>query len=236
MKRYHLFLAFLIIPAVFVSCAFHRAKPLEAHFWGRKNLNIGVALARVPEPSIRVESATTAWPGMLRTGILVRGNREHEDRGIHPQLKSEARTLEGYLKKNDGKVVKEVQGYFVKVLQDAGWRAVAIDEPMKEIDPAAQNLKGLDAVIILDCDWYGMDCHYTDLNQDFTDADAGITGRMVDLASNALLWQSPHVRIRNPVSCRCNEADCFPPIDNALEKAVGDAAAVLLKDLIRNRP
>jgi len=173
---------------------------------------------------------------MLRTKILVRGHREHEDRGIHPQLRAEARILQRYLRDNDGEVLKGVQERFVKALADAGWRTEAIDGPLKEIDPSDPDLKGLDAVVIVDCDWYGMDCHYTDLNQDFTEADAGISGRMIGLPSNAVLWQSPHVRIRNPVSCRCNEPECFPPIDAALEKAVNDAAAAVLEDLFNDRP
>lgn len=234
MMRYFSLLSVVAILAIALgSCASTKPIPLPAGFWARDKLKIGVVLGHVPEPEVKIVTTSTS-PGAPRTRVLIRDSDEHGGHGMHPELRADARKVSGYLLDKDEEAFMLVQERFVKALKGAGLQASAVHR--QEGKTAPDSTRGFDALLILDCSRYGAQCHYTDLNQDFTDVRVNLEARMIDSATQETLWRAEQVRIVHDVTCRCTDQECYPVIYNSLKSAADYAGSILLRDLFRSRP
>jgi hypothetical protein len=254
--RFLLLAAVLIAGALLCSCASRRPVPLPEQIRDARGLTVGVALDRICPPEMRIEGLPTGGAGPYGTvpGILGRHDRDRwYGDARHPIPLSDKRKLERYLREGDADVFREIQDRLVKELSAGGWNAVALKGRVKKdglprfeghgsgyaerdyrgVAPG----EGLDALIVIDCRWYGMHCHYIDYyHQGFTDAAARFQGQMIDLSTNRLLWRSPEVGVRNSVPCKCNEPGDYPCIKASLHQAALEASSGLLEDLLGGGP
>lgn len=240
--------------ALLCSCASGRPVPLSEEIRQAKGLTVGVALGRICPPEMQIEGPPADGIGPRLTDSVTFGRRNGEYRGRrHPVLLSDKRKLEAYLRTAQAGVFREIQECLADELSAGAWNAVPLKTQVRESDlPRFQGPEdgyedrdyrgiapgaGLDALMVIDCRWLGVYCHYTGyLHQDFTDASARLQGRMIDLKTNRILWQSPEVRVRNPIPCRCNEPEDFPCIGAAVRSAAYEAASALMKDLFQGGP
>lgn len=240
--------------ALLCSCASREPVPLPAEVRETKGLAVGVAFGRICQPEMQIEGLPVRGMGPQDSSPNVFGRRDERYWGSrHPILLSDKRRLEGYLQAGEADVFREIEERLAKELSVRGWNAVVLRAGVNEAGlprfegsgngyaerdyRGAAPGAGLDALMVIDCRWYGVYCHYTGYyHQDFTDAAARFEGRMIDLGTNRLLWRSKEIRVRNPVPCRCNEPEDFACIDTALHAAAYEAASALLDELSESEP
>ncbi len=236
------------------SCASRRSVDLSPEIRETKGLTIGVALGRVCEPEMMIEGLPAGGMGPTGPSPNAFGRRDERYWGSrHPIVLADRRKLEGYLQRGDTGIFREIQNRIAQELSSEGFNAVAIEYRVDrdELPPfegpgegyAEQDYRkvalgeNLDALLVVDCRRYGVYCHYTGYyHQDFTDAAAVLQGQMIGSGANRILWRSEEIRVRNPVSCRCNEPGDFPCIDAATRDAVREAASSLVRDLLEPAP
>ncbi|HQG31595.1 MAG TPA: hypothetical protein PLA83_06675 [Deltaproteobacteria bacterium] len=252
-----------LIMALLGACMSSKAIPLPADFWTREKLTIGVALAGTSEP--KVKESLTLFGRPLPYGSTLAGGGEAYDEGGEysdqgemqsefgyggegletrdygssakhlPAPSAETGTLEERLRALDAKLPMAVQKHFVKRLEQTGYRAVPIQGDVSDVRQVKE-LEGYDALVIIDCKRYGVFCPTRRSGRELASVNADMQARMVDLASGKIIWQSPRVEVKNPVSCSCDDAGCFPKIRGALERSVAHVGDAMLSDLFRNRP
>ncbi len=236
------------------SCASRRSVDLPPEIRETRGLTIGVVLGRVCRPEMIIEGIPAGGTGPPSLYPNVFGRRDERYWGSrHPIVLSDRRKLEGYLQRGDTKIFREIQNQIAQDLSSGGFSAVLIERRIDRegLPPfeapgegyAEQDYRGfasgenLDALLVVDCRRYGVYCHYTGYyHQDFTDAAAALQGEMIGSRTNRILWRSEEIRMRNPVSCRCNESGDFPCIDAAIRDAAREAASSLVRDLLEPAP
>ncbi len=265
MKRYFIHIpgCFLIM-ILFSACASSRPMPLPADFWNRERLNIGVVLGKASEPKVKTGPSIFGHP--LPYGEMLTGGDAGYDEGGefsdqggmqskygvqgeqleklqygssekgYPKPPSETGTLEENLHAMGAGLLMSVQEHFVKRLAHTGWHVVPLQGSIGDDYHHADGLQGYDALIIIDCDWYGVHCRTKAGSRTPTFVRADMHARMIDLKSDRVLWQSPRKKAGNPVSCPCDDPGCFPVVRSALQKSVNRAGNALLADLFMNRP
>lgn len=246
------------------ACTSSKAISLPADFWNREKLNIGVALARASEP--KVDTGLSLFGRPVPFGDILGGGSEAYDEGGEystrggmesefgqgwerlenreygstakefPAPSEEAGSLEERLRAMDAKMLMAVQKQFVQRLARAGYHAVPIQGNMGDDVRRAQGLEGYDALVIIDCRKYGVYCPSPRSGRALTSVNADMQARMIDLSSGTIIWQSHRIRARNRVSCRCEDAKCFPMIRDSLESLVTHAGDAMLRDLLENHP
>ena len=236
------------------SCVSRRPVDLPPEIRETKDITIGVALGRVCRPKMMIEGLPAGGMGPTGPDPKVFGRRDERYWGSrHPIVLSDRRKLEGYLQRGDTKIFREIQNHIAQALSSEGFNTVLIEDRIDRDDLplfkgpdegyAQQDYRGfargenLDALLVVDCRKYGVYCHYTGYyHQDFTDAATVLQGEMVGSGTNRILWRSEEIRVRNPVSCRCNESGDFPCIDAAIRDAAREAASSLVRDLLEPAP
>jgi hypothetical protein len=148
-------------------------------------------------------------------------------------LRTEAENLKAYFRGLDNGILPVVRDSLMEVLHRAGRRVTFMGDRSGEQDGTAA---GFDVIMTIECRWYGVICHYTNLNPDFTDVEVQLQGIMVDAGSGDVLWRSPWKRVRVPAPCRCGKPGCLPVITEALDRAAVRAVEELVGDLVKNRP
>ncbi len=227
-------------------------------------MNIGVALARKFEPGVKNELTIFGRP--LPYGDTLAGGGEAYDEGGEysdqgemqseyghrwegletrdygssakhlPAPSAEAGTLKEKLLAMDAKLLMAVQEHFVKRLAQTGHHAVPIQGNIGKEVRHAKGLRGYDALVIIDCNRYGVHCPTPRSGRASASVNADMQARMIDLASGRIIWRSPRMKVKYPVSCTCDDANCFPMIRDALERSVTRAGDVMVRDLFKNHP
>lgn len=257
MKRFRVRLpGCLLVMILLGACTSPKEIPLPADFWAAEKRSIGVALARTPMPQVKTCPSLFGHP--LPYGQMLAGGDEgydeggeFGDQGGQPESRQyrgpakgapappvEADTLKASLRAVDAGLLLALQKHFVKRLSHAGWHVEPIHGPIGNDYRHKEGLQGYDALILIDCDRYGVRCRAQgrDRVKAPTFVSADMHARMIDLKSDRIIWQSPRKKAGNFVSCMCDDPACFPVIRSALKKSVDRAGDALLADLFRNRP
>ena len=242
--------ALILMTVLLCSCASETALKLDPGIRETRGLRVGVALGRLCPPEMSIEGVPVRGMGPSGPDSIILGRRDERRWGTrHPILLADKRKLEHYLRARDTGLLEEVRSLVSREITARGWEAVGLDLPVAEDDLpnfegngnryASRDYRGLDrgrnldALIVIDCRFRGVHCHYTGYyHQDFTDAGAQLRGMMVSLRTNEVLWRSPGIEARNPVSCRCNEPGDFPCLGSSVRSAFMEAAAALVRDLM----
>jgi hypothetical protein len=241
-------LAFTLALACEAGCASPKAVRLDEAFLKRGHPAIGVALAKGGSPGIRDRYGgyEHLWPFISRGSEYDQldvysekggaSEPEPEPGGVQPPQRGELLTLRSRMDAASRDALKEAVKSFAQGIMRPGWRVVPLSLAIDKVDPEAPYLKGLDALIILDYSWYGVQCHDEGLAGDLADSGADLTGRMTELTTGRLLWQSPKLEIRNPVWCRCSDPACYDDIGRGVRGAVFDAQEAAVKDFFSQTP
>lgn len=250
MKRV-LHLLFLGMMAAGMSgCASNREVSLHKDFWNNTGSVVGVVLASMPDPEVTVSISSSSPFGRQKT--LIMSSRYNQDFDAMPYILKDQRKLWHYLKTHNVKGVSGIRSgireIFIQGLASRGFRALSIDEDVnlkrlpRYTSPASGyagkdyrgicRAKGVDFLVILDVNKYGVYCGYVDDRNIYTHVRASLTGEMVDMKTNRLLWRSTYrvSRDRGDSLLRCDRQETYQQIPVELGGAVTDAAVHLADD------
>ncbi len=256
-------LSFILSAVLLLAgCSSFRSVELPSGFWQREGVRIGIVVTGTDMTRIKIESSSLFEPALPGYETVMMGRRLYDagggfsgrgDRSSEieaygrytelwsyppsydnlPLLRAEAEDLKVYFRDLDNGVFPGVRERLMEVLAREGRQVTFMDARAEEPGAAGP---GVDVLMTIDCRWYGVICHFADLNPVFTDVVVQLRGRMADTGSGEILWKSPWQNIRNPVPCRCGRPDCLPVIRDALDDAVREAVDALIRDLVKNRP
>jgi len=228
------------------ACAVNKAIPLDKGFWDDKLPVVGVAIASLPEPEVTVKIFSTTPFGRPKT--LIMSSRYDQDFDEEPYILRDQRHLWHYLNSHEMKEVTELKDIFTQGLASRGFRVVTIDEKIdlkgiprytpSESGHARRDyrgiyrVQGLDLLIVLNVMRYGTYCGYLDGHNIFTDVTATITGEMVDLKTNRILWRSKYMagRQQGSASTRCDDPGTYSQIIKDLGSAFVESAVNVSND------
>lgn len=242
----------LLALACAAGCASAGKVSLQGDFLKRERASVGVALGRAGMPGIRDQTGgyERLWPFVSggpdydREDIFSGRNDEGQqgpaaqglqDGAVQPR-QGALFTLRSQLDEANRDTLRNAVNSFAKGLERPGWRVAPLDLAIGKVNLDAPYLKGLDALVILDYTWYGARCHDAGLAGDLADGGADLTGRMIELPTGKVLWQSQKIRIRNPIWCRCSDPACYSAIARGVREAAYDATDAALKDFFGRTP
>lgn len=234
------------------ACAVNKSVPLDQGFWDDNKPVVGVVLVSVPDPEVTVKISSTTPFGRQKTMVMSR--RYDQDFDEEPSVLRDQRRLWHYLNSHEIKAFAGLKDIFAQGLDARGFRVVAIDEYIdlnllpRFTPPASTHArkdyrgmsqaKGLDLLIVLNVQKYGTYCGYLDQRNISTGVTAAITGEMVDMRTNRLLWRRAH---RAGWDCEsassgCDEPETYPQILKELGNALSEAAAGAADDFFSGAP
>ena len=247
MKRYFLFLLLGLLGSLTLNaCAANKAAPLDAGFWNDRQPVVGVALASLPEPDVTVKiSSTTPF---TRQKTLIMSHRYGQDFDEEPYILKDQRDLWNYLNSYEVKSLTGLKDIFTRGLTSRGFCIVTIDEDIdlkglpRYTPPSSGHARkayrgipqadGLDLLIVLNVKRDGTCCGYLDDHNIYSDVTATLSGEMIDLRTNRLLWRSTYRtgRVTGSSSSRCDDPDTYPRIRGELGSALVEAAGEVAND------
>ncbi|MBN2297445.1 MAG: hypothetical protein JXM72_02565 [Deltaproteobacteria bacterium] len=234
------------------GCASNTAMPVTDEFWQDPRPVVGVALTTVPKPQVRLRTMYSS--GMRVPRILFgpdEGDRDNEERII---TEADQMRLERLLRGGGVHDLSQAQNLFVQRLSAQEFSAVAIPksidlEDLPDYKPETNGYarrdfrgvlqgRGLDRLIVLQVRWNGVYCHYMGRTNDLTEAAVTVTGKMIDLATNRLLWRTSDKdgTIRKTIECTCESPADTESILEELNALFDDAADLLTADFFANAP
>ena len=234
------------------ACAANKAAPLDAGFWDDTQPVVGVALASPPKPEVTVKISSTTPFTRQKTLIMSRGYDQNFDE--EPYILKDQRDLWHYLNSHEVKEMVKLKDIFTRGLTSRGFRVVAIDENigLKELPrytpPASGHAgkdyrgipqaDGLDLLIVLNVKRYGTYCGYLDDHNIYSDMLATLTGEMIDLKTNRILWRFTYRtgRETGSSSSRCDDPGTYPYILEELGTALVEAAGNVADDFFSGAP
>jgi hypothetical protein len=253
MKRYLIFVLFgLLGTAILNACAANRGVTVDAGFWDDKGAAVGIVLAFLPEPGVTVKIGSTTISRKERTLIMSR--RYQQDFDQEPMILRDQRDLWHYLNSHEVEELSTIVDVMAERLEVQGYRLVRIKEQidLKQVPDyvpetsgyavkdyrKTPGVQGLDLLVILNVQRYGVYCYYLDSHNIYTDVNVELAGEMVDLKTNRLIWRSPFRdgRIKRTVSCKCEDPGSYPLIIEELGSALGEAAANVADDFFSSAP
>lgn len=251
-RRLHAILAFFLAMACLCGCSSSKAVHLQGEFLEREHAALGVALFRAGSPGVRdwEEGYRYSWPffstapGYEQQDVFSEKGNEAEAKqrqaappdSSGPPKQGKYASLGPRLGAVGAGALTEAVERFALGIRRPGWRVVPLHLSIGKVDFEAPYLKGLDALVILDYSWYGVFCRDVKKGEELADGGADLTARMIDLSSGKLLWQSPKIRIKTPLSCRCGDPGCFEVIARGMRGAVIDAQGAALDDFNGRTP
>jgi hypothetical protein len=253
MKRYLLFvLPGLLVTAILISCAANKGVPVDQQFWDDRGAAVGIARSSLPDPEVTIKLGSTTISRKERTYTMSR--RYQQDFDQEPMFLRDQRDLWHYLNAQEGKQWSKIVDVMAQRLEAHGYRTVRIEEQidlkqMPEYVPGESGyagkdyrkipgVQGLDLLVILNVQGYGVYCYYLDSHNIYTDVNVELAGWMVDLKTNRLVWRSPFRpgRIKRTVSCTCDDPGSYPQVIEELGSALGEAAGNVADDFFSGAP
>lgn len=225
MNKYLAFVLFALGGMVlFNGCATTERVTLSPDFLHQKDQTIGVALVEISGRKVLNFSAMT---GLRAEAEMARATNP----------------LQQYLWRTYPRNFPRIQGLFVEKLKLEGFKVIQVKEiiklkdlPTGKVATSEYGLKaGVDRLLAFKFG-YHVDCIFlgTTLSQG-TKIDLGVTGEMLDVKSNRLLWRK-YSKGGSDVVAKCIEPSDFPIIMNAIEKEIDKVAIDLYESFFGEKP
>jgi hypothetical protein len=253
MKGCLLFVLIAILSTIILSaCAANKGITVDESFWNDRRTAIGIVFASLPEPEVTVKIGSTTMSRKERT--LVMSRRYQQDFNREPMILRDQRDLWHYLDSHEVDEMTSIVDVLAERLEAQGFRPVRIKqqidlEQVPDYVPETSGygvrdfrktsgVQGLDLLIILHVQRYGVYCYYLDYHNIYTDVNIELAGEMVDLKTNRLKWRSPFRPgwIKRTVPCKCEDPNSYPLIIEEIGGALVEAAGNVADDFFSSAP
>ncbi len=247
MRKYLLLTVMGVLIVVSLSsCSANRAVTVDEGFWDDKGAAVGIVLCSLPEPEVTVKIGSTTVSRKERTYMMSRRYQQNLDH--EPAIRRDQRELWHYLNTHEVKDWWASADVFAQRLEARGYRVVRIEEQidLKQVPEYVPGTSGyavkdyrkipgvqdLDLLMVLNVQRYGAYCYYLDTYNIYTDVNVELSGEMVDLGTNRLLWRSPFRpgRVKRASSCRCAAPGSYHLMADELGSALGRAVLGVADD------